>query len=139
MDDVSGARGNGEAKGDVIATKADGRGESVFPDSEREFIERCEAFCAFVARMQVGDENGVGNDCDGEFRGGWEKEILSIARTVTQGKPMLRAKNAAVEVFLGAAGSCGGCYAEIAQCFCEELNRWVLREDFSIIEMREDI
>jgi len=123
MDEVSGARGMGEAKGDVIASEGDARSEGTFHDPEREFIERCEEFCEFVQTWELCPARECDADQDAVLRVGGEREICAIAGTVTKGRGALRAKKGAMEAYLRGIEGHDDCCWFLLKCACDELEK----------------
>jgi hypothetical protein len=100
MDEVSGARGMGEAKGDVIASEGDARSEGTFHDPEREYIQRCEEFCEFLDFLSKVEDGELGPEHCQRWQKGGESEIVGIAAVEPSGRPAAAAQKKAIEAYL---------------------------------------
>lgn len=121
MDEITGACGNGKSKGDVITSREDPGTGMALPDTERAFIERCDAFCVFVRSWDLCPARECDADQDAVLRVGGEKEICAIAGTETKGRGALRAKKEAMEAYLRGIEGHDDCCCFLLKCACDEL------------------
>jgi len=129
MDEVSGARGNGEAKSDVITTKDDAWSESIVEVSERRFIERCEEFCEFLDFLSKVEDGQIGAEHSQRWKKGGEREIVAIAAIEPSGQAAVAAQKKAIEAYLAVLEGCD------EHCLSEELVAVFLHRQIPFVSM----